>query len=107
MLYTHYQGRSQLEAEEAVASSDLELQKCARRFTYFSPMLAGYNTVSTADADGYFIVKRTYASTAIYHLLSYNNPSQLTGRATSQQVGYTRVRSRSYNHAQALGTISA
>ena len=33
------QGRSQLEAEEAVASSDLALQKHARRF---SPMLAGY-----------------------------------------------------------------
>ena len=36
------QGRSQLEAEEAVASSDVALQKHARRFTYFSPMLAGY-----------------------------------------------------------------
>ena len=86
---TKVQGRSQLEADEAVASSDLVLH--ARRFTYFSPMhVCSQATVSTADADGYFIVNGTYASTAIYHLLSYNNPSQLTGRATSQGRLHTR-----------------
>ena len=39
--FPYMQGRSQLEADEAVASSDLVLH--ARRFTYFSPMLAGYS----------------------------------------------------------------
>ena len=48
--------------------------------------LCSQATVSTADADAglLYCERYTYANTAIYHLLSYNNPSQLTGRATSQ-----------------------